>query len=279
MTSMFGPLLGKEASASPEFRQARSELMTIVQRHFENMAAEAQDHPDLRLDIASAFHHLALCYASCGEHQRAIDSYEVSLRTLQGLEQHFPADPRVISTFGGNYYNCAHHLLILGRTEQAIDYFQRANASHERYIQACGNLQSYNNTAWFMSVCPLQEGRNPHLAVLYARKALEMPADGTVWMSPEKGGTWNTLAIALYRAGDYPAALDAFAKSMRMHPAGGEGTHFFFLAMLFADWGEPDMAAWWFWTGISWMEKSGPHPVELENIVNEAASRVERVCK
>ena len=63
--------------------------------------------------------------------------------------------------------------------------------------------------------CPQSGLRNPSQAVESAKKATEL--------APKKGGYWNTLGVAQYRAGAWQAAVAALERSMALRQGGDAG--------------------------------------------------------
>lgn len=120
----------------------------------------------------------------------------------------------------------------LGRHRAAADVF--AIAVSRRHAVSAVDL---NNVAWFFATCPDPAARNPGLALELARVALK-PG----WIRPaQKGPFWNTFGVALYRAGDWRAAVEALSTSAALQK-GGDATDFFFLAMAHWQLGERDVA-------------------------------------
>src|SRR5262249_20350024 len=62
-----------------------------------------------------------------------------------------------------------------------------------------------NAVAWGLATTPDPKQRDPARAVALAREA--------VGLFPKSGMLWNTLGVALYRAGDYQGVIAALEKS------------------------------------------------------------------
>jgi hypothetical protein len=77
--------------------------------------------------------------------------------------------------------------------------------------------------------------------------------------------------VALYRAGDWQAAITALSKSNEL--LGGKMLSFnaFFLAMAHWQKGEKEHARRWYDKATDWMEKNGPKDLELVRFRAEAA--------
>jgi tetratricopeptide (TPR) repeat protein len=78
---------------------------------------------------------------------------------------------------------------------------------YERIYALRPDLPASDNwLAWALSTCPDPAYRNPARAVALARKAVDL--------YPRSRSFWNTLAVALYRAGDWAGASDACLEAL-----------------------------------------------------------------
>jgi Flp pilus assembly protein TadD len=98
--------------------------------------------------------------------------------------------------------------------------------------------------------------------VEFARKAVEL--------APEDGTAWNTLGVALLRAGSWKESINALQKSKDLRKA-GDSSNWFFLAMAHRHLGDQDEARKWYNQGVQWMEKNQPEDEELRRFRAEAA--------
>jgi Flp pilus assembly protein TadD len=122
----------------------------------------------------------------------------------------------------------------------------------------------HNNLAWFLATCPDPKLRDPARAVEAARKAVEL--------APQDSGTWNTLGAALYRAGDWKAAISALEKSVALAHDNQLAFNGFFLAMARSQLGQKGEARTWYDKAVAWMEKNAPRDLELVCFRAEAAA-------
>ena len=123
---------------------------------------------------------------------------------------------------------------------------------------------SHNNLAWLLATCPDPKFRDPEpggRAGQESRRAC----------TRRKGGHWNTLGVAHYRAGDWKAAIEALTKSMELRK-GGDSTDWFFLAMAHWQLGDKPQARSWYDKAVQWMEKNQPKDEELIRFRAEAAA-------
>jgi serine/threonine protein kinase/tetratricopeptide (TPR) repeat protein len=114
-------------------------------------------------------------------------------------------------------------------------------------------VQQRNELAWLLATCPDPSFRDAGAAVAHAQRAVELV--------PENAGYFNTLGVAQYRAGDWPAAIAALDESCRRNKGGLAHDHFF-LAMAHWQLGHAEEARQWLDRGIAWMEARSPQHEE-----------------
>ena len=101
--------------------------------------------------------------------------------------------------------------------------------------------------AWFLATCRDAKWRDPDRAVAFAKKAVEL--------APKKGNHRQVLALAHYRARDWPAALAELNKSAELRK-GDTVVDWFLLAMVQRKLGNHDAARKAYGQAIEWMEKN-----------------------
>jgi serine/threonine protein kinase len=122
-----------------------------------------------------------------------------------------------------------------------------------------------NNLAWRLVDCPDTSLRDPARALSLVRQA--------VAIAPREGGFWNTLGVALYRSGDFPAAKDAFERSMELS-GGGDGHDWFFLAMTCWRLAEKSQARSWYDKAVAWLNQKPAKEEDVLRYQAEAASMI-----
>ena len=85
---------------------------------------------------------------------------------------------------------------------------------------------------------------------------------------PKEGAFWNTLGVALCRAGKWEDAIPALKESMDL-TSGGNSWDWFFLAMAKHKLGNKD-AREWFDKAVAWMERNMSDNEELKRFRVEA---------
>jgi TPR repeat protein len=127
------------------------------------------------------------------------------------------------------------------------------------------NVVQMNELAWCLATNDIETTRDPALAIEFAQKAVEA--------EPRDGNLRNTLGVALYRAGNWQAAIDGLNKSIELKH-GGDAYDDFFMAMALQRSGRPDEARNWFDKGVKWMGKMDSQPEELRRVYQEASGVV-----
>jgi tetratricopeptide (TPR) repeat protein len=117
--------------------------------------------------------------------------------------------------------------------------------------------------AWIMATCPVVQIRDPAKAIEHAQKAVER--------EPRQGAHWTTLGAALYRAGEWKAAIDALGRSTELRN-GGDSVDWFFLAMAHWQLGHRDQARNLYDRAVEWMDKNQPRNDELKRFRAESAA-------
>jgi tetratricopeptide (TPR) repeat protein len=141
-------------------------------------------------------------------------------------------------------------------TDQIKDLLRNASQRGEN------NPTALNALARYLATCPDPRFRDASQAVDLARKvATKTPNDGAIW---------NTLGVALYRAGDWQSAVTALEKGMSLRQGEGSGD-WFFLAMAHWRLGNKEQARQWHERALRWMAEHRPKDIELGRARAEAA--------
>jgi WD40 repeat protein/tRNA A-37 threonylcarbamoyl transferase component Bud32 len=112
---------------------------------------------------------------------------------------------------------------------------EEARARAERYLQ---NPEVLNERSWRVAAKPDQSKAAYQRALLQAQEACRL--------NPSNGELLNTLGVAHYRAGQYPAALECLTESDRIQSARYKGSHpadLAFLAMTYHALGQKEKTA------------------------------------
>ncbi|MBI3406961.1 MAG: tetratricopeptide repeat protein [Planctomycetes bacterium] len=196
----------------------------------------------------------------------AYDGLGNSLRDQGKLEEAIAAHKQAIrlqQTNPGNYGNFGVTLYAQKNLDEAIRAFRKAIELKPNYLDAPNWLaRCLNERAWDLATHPEAARRNPGRAVSLAKEAVEL--------KPQEGNYHNTLGVALYRTGDWKAAVAALEKSMGLRK-GGDSFDWFFLAIAHWQLGEKDKAREWYGQAVQWMDKNQSSYEELRPFRAEAA--------
>jgi tetratricopeptide (TPR) repeat protein len=143
----------------------------------------------------------------------------------------------------------------LGRPDDALLDYARVVALRPDWSEYL------NEAAWPLATHPDPRRRDIGRAVAWARRA--------VALEPDRGMYQNTLGVALYRAGDWPGAIEALEKSAEFQ--GRTSYDDFFLAMCRWRLGERPEALRLYDQAVRWMDRHRPGDDELRRFRAEAA--------
>jgi tetratricopeptide (TPR) repeat protein/serine/threonine protein kinase len=169
-------------------------------------------------------------YQLLGELDKAVTDFTRALELA-------PNDPQLFEVY-----------LMRGQANHLLARFAQARADYETFVKrAPADAPAHNALAWLLATCPDAKLRDPDQAVKLAQKAVQL--------GPLEGGSWNTLGVAHYRAGDWKAAITALDKSKELKK-GGNACDFFFLAMAHGKRGSHDEARKAYDQAVEWLEKN-----------------------
>jgi tetratricopeptide (TPR) repeat protein len=271
----------------------------------EKLAAEFPAVPSYRQGLALSHNNLGILLRDTGRPREAEEAYRRALSLQQELAAGRPAVPDYRRELAGSYYNLGTLLRRTGRPREAEEAYRRALALREKLAADLPAVSAYrlellasyfslaallhkagrpreagaayrqalkhesddpaiqNRLAWGLATSPAPEPGDARRAVGLAKKA--------VARAPQNGPFWNTLGVAQYRAGDWPAAVAALEKSMQLQKGGNAGD-WFFLAMAHWRSGDGVQARRWYDRAVAWAEKNRPNDEELGQTRAEAAA-------
>jgi tetratricopeptide (TPR) repeat protein len=242
-------LLGQQDRAEQAYRAALGVL--------EQLVADRPAEPAHRQELARSHHNLGNLLHQAARPREAEGAYGRALALLETLAADFPTVAAYRQELARSHRSLSALLRQAGRVREAIE------AARQALKQDPDNPEVQNELAWLLATSAAPKLRDPRQAVELAQKA--------VARAPQNGAFWNTLGVARYRAGDWPAAVAALEKSMQLQK-GGDAADWFFLAMAHWRSGDKGKARRWYDRAVAWAEKNRPKDEELGRIRAEAAA-------
>jgi serine/threonine protein kinase/Tfp pilus assembly protein PilF len=255
--------LGNVCKAQGRIKEAENfykkslDLLSVLAKRFSAV-------PKYREELASGYRGLGILLQDAKRPEEAVKAYSEAVVLYDKLVKDFPESSDYVKYLGGALYR-------LALLEHDPEKLAEARRILEKSIgveqvtaleRAAPHVEARNNLAWFLATCPDKRFRNPAQALTLAR--------GVVEQAPEVGLAWNTLGVALYRTGNWKAAIAALEKSMELRK-GGDGLDWFVVAMAHWQLGEKDEAFAWYNRAVDWMRKANRADDELCRFCDEAA--------
>ena len=104
------------------------------------------------------------------------------------------------------YYSLGGVCQVQGKWSEAISVYEKAIQN----VPTDHRGSMYVHLAEILTDIPSDELRNPHRAVEFAREAVQL--------APKNWTATDALGMALYRAGDWQASVDALERSFALTP-------------------------------------------------------------
>jgi tetratricopeptide (TPR) repeat protein len=159
-----------------------------------------------RWQIATALVHVGNFYAIHSEEKLAKRAFQRAVELFDGVVAECPEDGKYALDAVAARSPLAELLLkqhqpaaAAGLYREMRDQLQETCRTHPDFADAA------NNYAWFLVTCLNPEFRDPPVAVEAAQRGVEL--------APDRAGYWNTLGVALYRAGEFRASIRAMQKA------------------------------------------------------------------
>jgi tetratricopeptide (TPR) repeat protein len=153
-------------------------------------------------------------------------------------------------------------LIELGRSDAAEAARQEVAARSDPALGLAPNDAANRNTlAWLLAASP------GAATEVYERAAAL--AQNAVRLTPQTGSFWNTLGVALYRAGDDRAAVDALQRSVRLRN-GGDPYDWLVLALARKRLGEAAHARRLYEQSLAWIAEHPKADADLARLRKEA---------
>jgi tetratricopeptide (TPR) repeat protein len=272
----------------------------------ESLPAELNESAEGLASQAGSLTNQAIVAGSRGQYERAIELLEASIPTHKEALAKWPSNPVALDC----YYICLSTIvefhLVAGRAPEAAAAVERcvqefpdrllAYCQGASHLLGCAKLAHDQNDAalaYHKRAHQLIEQsvtcttRRPDMVSAFAlfllmcedtsfrdpARALEL-AQGLVQDVPERADAWSILALAHYRAGDWPAADEALQKSTQLSPDGQPADlHWLLGAMIHWQSGRHDESRQW----IAKVTTRGNQDAIHAALAAEAAALIEQL--
>jgi serine/threonine protein kinase/tetratricopeptide (TPR) repeat protein len=154
------------------------------------------------------------------------------------------------------YCNLGYALYMCGKEQEALAVCSEAVSIDPQSAHA------HRNTALVLANASDAALRDPAQAVAHAEKAVEL--------NPMNPDFRDMLGVALYRTGDYTAAIAAFDQARELYQS-DDRTDWFFLAMTHWQLGNHEEARKWYDQSVEYLKKQEPAHEEQNRFRKEAA--------
>ncbi|HEV3445114.1 MAG TPA: tetratricopeptide repeat protein [Gemmataceae bacterium] len=231
-----------ELGAKPEVARSARAFDYLNLRQWDNAASDYSTLIELDPRSAGCWYYRGFARAQLSQFDKALADYSRAI----------DIDPRSEAAYSDRGFS----YFMLRQWDKADADFRKTLALAPQHSSRA------NEMAWFWATCPDARYREPVRAVELAKRIVNR--------APKAGAAWNTLGVALCRAGDWQAALQALNKSMELS-RGGTAFDWFFLAMTQWHLGEKEKAHQQFAKAVQWMDKNQPNNEELRRFRTEAA--------
>lgn len=243
-----------------EMQEQRLDATTLYRRALEFVESPDVEHPPdralIEMGLAISFD-LGRALAAAGSQ---VDEAERVLRkSVENWDAFAVREPSQTSDLRVR----AGCLLAELCTRNGRDDMAEADLRHVLELRP-DDAAACNALAWLLVKRPDGAARSPIAeAVAWAEKGVKGAAD--------QGPHWNTLGAALFRAGDWQAAVRALKKSRGLNRSQNFAHDGFLLAMCEWRLGEHDRARHWHAASCRWMDQFAPHDEELAAFRRESA--------
>jgi tetratricopeptide (TPR) repeat protein len=264
---LMGRLEGPGWPSDPLLQRARQTLSEHALEFYGGFLKDETDDPSARLRKAEVYINIASLFQMRGDHSQTEQNLRKAIAIYAQVAADDPENPLHQIGLATSHNILGLELQDRGDFDKAtVEFAQALEFFHIVRQQAPEHQGLLTSFAWSLGVCPDGKLRDAELGVALASKLVEK--------TPESGMAWNIRGLALYRAGDFHAALEALKRAVRLH-AGGDSVDWFLLAMTYCRLGRQAEGRQWYDRALQWRaDKNRVSVVELRLLRNEAAQLI-----
>jgi len=238
--------------------EAAERVIPVAIQYFDRMSETFAKDDRLQEVVAQAYRQAGFCRMRLGK-PRGRQDYGQAIRVFADLAARFP--DRI--WYRTHLIETLHEYAGLVRAPEdaaeADESFRRALEvaagliGDEEARKPCYNrfrmgvVGALNDLVWDLVRRPPARASDAALAVRLARWVTDR--------EPDWAAAWNTLGVACYRAGDWPAAASALQRSTDLSN-GGDAQDWFFLAAIHQQQGDRAQARRWYDRAVAWVRQN-----------------------
>jgi tetratricopeptide (TPR) repeat protein len=202
--------------------------------------------PAVRFQAGRTYVMMADVYCGMKQLDRAQEAQRRAVGLFEELVADYPAELAYSLELGRIRWVRGIWYRSLGHPTEARAEFAAAVEAYRTLLPLDTDGRGYNNLACLLCDGPEEGLRDVAAAVPLAREA--------VARGPQRWAYWNTLGVALYRAGDWRGAITALETGMARKD-GGDAHDWYLLALAHARLGEREEARRWVARAVRWAEE------------------------
>jgi len=258
--------------------EAAERVVPVAIQYYDRISGMFSKDDRLQEVVAKACWQAGFCRMRLGS-PRGRQDYRQAIRIFEDLAGRFPDRIWYRTHLIETLHEYARLLKAPEDAGEADASFRRALevaaglVGNEEARKPCYNLShmglvgAFNDLAWDLVRRPPAGASDVALAVRLARWVTDR--------EPDWAAAWNTLGVACYRAGDWPAAAAALQRATDLSN-GGTATDWFFLAAIHHRQGDPAQARRWYDRAVAWVRQNPgadqAQAAELRRFQDEAAN-------
>jgi serine/threonine protein kinase len=272
ITEPLKKLASPELARDPIWVESRRMAVTEAIEAYQEFLKSLDDSRQSGSERVDLWIHIGLLHTILDDRPQARDAYYKAVRLAERLVQQAPKRASLWDQVGMAYYHIGMELWYEERRAEAKEYFRLAVGAFDEALRRDSySLIVLQHSAWFLTVCPDPQFRQPERALRLAKRlvAIATPQDDRAHFS---GGVRPlfTLGLAQYRIGDWTAARRSLEDSCRRRN-GGDAYEWFILAMVHARMGNEAEARASCEQAVRWTRANRYGDFELHFFDDEAA--------
>lgn len=257
--------LGQVLSDLGQNADANAQLSAAV-RTYRDLNDELDDTEYLQ-GLALSLSHLGQVLHKQGQHAAALEAQSEAIENLQSLVQSMSSLPQNRDGLAWCYVRLGDLLRDMNKPAEATEAYRQSLEHRAKLADEFSAPEYLHNLGWLLANCADEDLRKPDQAVAAARRATDL--------TPESSTYWNTLGVALYRAGKWDDAIVALRQAEQFR-SNGHALDWFFLAMAHWQKNEREKARKYSERAIQWMDQNVPDNLELRAFRTEVQALLDR---